>query len=336
MLRALELADADERILNELYGFVNRCATQSAAFEQDYVITIGTARLMAGMSRYNALVSAARYCGYFSDVTVKVDGEDRPAFKLIEDNDLFHMILKAEREWTNQRKRDTRDPKKTAPVRARDGDACRYCGKSVSWGDTKSGRGATYDHTVPGEEGTFQTMVVCCRECNGRRQDDPDSTWKPLPAPAEPLYGPATVVFLAKHGIDVEQSYTRTQSTPIDAPAANGTQDETAVEPQKVAPAQDEATEAASGPSNDSPAPRADRSSGEAATAHPAAEGPAGDPPDAGGPPGPKPDPGQRYPGPGFVGTGRDGSGRVGTGREGHALAGAGRAGRRRKRPRKR
>lgn len=309
VLAAVEMEDADDRILNECFGFVGRCATQAAAYEQDYIITVGTARHMAGsLSRYNALIAAAKYCGYLTEVQVDIEGEQRKAFKLVEDNDLFHMILKAEREWNNQRKRDTRDTALTSKVRARDGDACRYCGKSVAWGDTKSGRGATYDHINPGQGGTVDTLVVCCRECNGRRGDDPDSTWKTLPVPAEPLYGPATVAFLAKHGAPVQPSYTRTNTT---APV-NGMQtmeQHTVEQPATAAPEEDKAT-ASTGPS----------------TASTASPDPEQDPPTATAPPAatddrpntePNTDPGQRYPGSGFVGTGRDGLGQVGKGGSG-------------------
>ena len=37
------------------------------------------------------------------------------------------------------------------PVRWRDGDACRYCGKVVNWADRKGGKGGTYDHRMPGQ-----------------------------------------------------------------------------------------------------------------------------------------------------------------------------------------
>lgn len=303
------MEDADDRILNECFGFVGRCATQAAAYEQDYIITVGTARHMAGsLARYNALIAAAKYCGYLSEVQVEIDGEQRKAFKLVEDNDLFHMILKAEREWNNQRKRDTRDTALTSKVRARDGDACRYCGKSVAWGDTKSGRGATYDHINPGQGGTVDTLVVCCRECNGRRGDDPDSAWKTLPVPVEPLYGPATVAFLEKHGALVQPSYTRTPTT---APA-NGTQtmeQHTVEQPATAAPEEDKAT-ATPGPSTASTASPDPVQDHPAATAPPAATE---DRPTTG----PNTDPGQRYPGSGFVGTGRDGLGQVGKGGSG-------------------
>ncbi|MEA5454486.1 hypothetical protein SPF06_07110 [Sinomonas sp. JGH33] len=259
VLNALELPEADDRILNELFGFVARCATQCAAHEFDYVVTVGTARALAGShSRYLELAAAAKRCGYWFETTIRdEDGTERPAWKLVEDEDLFHMILKAERAWTNQRKKDARDPSLTVPVRLRDGDACRYCGKTVSWKDRRSGRSGTYDHADPGKAATFETYVVSCRECNGRRQDDADRVWKTIPAPTEPLYGPETTDFLAGHGVDVEPTYTRP------APAqANGMGSADAIEATEAAPGpitpappipgpaveHPEATEAAPGP----------------------------------------------------------------------------------------
>lgn len=298
VLAAMEMEDADDRILNECFGWVNRCATQSAAYEKDYIITVGTAKLMAGsISRYHELVKAAKFCGYLTDAEIEVDGERRQAFKLVEDNDLFHMILKDERAWTNQRKKDQRNPKLTAPVRLRDGDACRYCGKTVNWADRVSGRAGSYDHTRPGQEATIATYVVCCKECNGRRGDDPDSDWQALPAPGEPLYGPQTVEFLATHGVTVKPTYERTDHTSTRSKSA--AEDTPPVEqPSRAVPGCDEAT-VPSGPSSDSAALRKTE----------ATEPPAPDlrkSSSAGV--------GQRSPGPSHVGPGRDGTGQVGTG----------------------
>lgn len=294
VLSALEMEAADDRILNECFGWVNRCATQSAAYEKDYIITVGTARQMAGsLTRYHALVKAAKFCGYLTDTQIVVDGETRQAFKLVEDNDLFHMILKDERAWTNQRKKDQRNPELTVPVRKRDGDACRYCEKTVSWTDRVSGRAGSYDHTTPGGQATIATYVVCCKSCNGKRGDDPDSTWETVPAPEEPLYGPQTVEFLAKYNVIVTPSYVRpdTKTTP---PA----EDTPPVEqPPAAAPGKDEAT-VTTGPSSDS-APQQ-------ATESPALQW---DPMPRSGT-----GLGQRSPGPSHVGTGRAGTGRSGKG----------------------
>ncbi len=303
VLSVLEMEDADDRILNECFGFVNRCATQSASHEKDYIITVGTAMTMAGsITRYQALIKAAKYCGYLTDTVIIVDGEERKAFKLVEDNDLFHMILKDERAWANQRKKDSRNVKLIAAVRLRDGDACRYCGKTVSWNDRVSGRAASYDHTNPGQAATVETYVVCCKECNGKRGDDPDSTWSTLPAPTSPLYGPETVEFLDNHDITVKPTYTRNTQTPALADGKQVAEEPPAVElPQGDVPAEDEAT-AITGPSSDSGTDLGDAPS--AATDTPAADLPGRS----------RSGTGQRSPGPSHVGTGRDGTGQVGKG----------------------
>lgn len=290
VLSALEMEDADDRILNECFGWVNRCATQSAAYEKDYIITVGTARQMAGsLTRYHALVKAAKFCGYLTDTEITVDGEVRQAFKLVEDNDLFHMILKDERAWTNQRKKDQRNPELTVPVRHRDGDACRYCGKTVNWSDRVSGRAGSYDHTHPDRKATVETYVVCCKACNGRRADDPDSTWETLPAPTEPLYGPQTVEFLANHDVIVTPTYSRPEpkTTSEDTPPVE--------QPTPAAPGKGEAT-APTGPPSDSAA--------QVATASPASDLRRSSGTGLG----------HRSPGPSHVGTGRDGTGQVGKG----------------------
>lgn len=260
-LRALEMEDADDRILNEVYGWVNRCATQSAAHDQDYIVTKGTAVAMAGsFSRFEALAAAAIFCGYLTEVLITVEGEKRKAFKLVEEEDLFHMILKADKDWTAQRQADNRDLAKTGPVRLRDGDACRYCGRIVGWGaDRKSVRWGSIDHVVPGEPGTVPTMVVCCGQCNSKRKNDPNSIWKTLPVPTSPHIGPATAAWLTeKCGIPTKPTYTRIPTESVSPAPVNGpqaTEEPPAVEqPTAAAPAQDKATEATPGLSSDSDA----------------------------------------------------------------------------------
>ena len=57
----------------------------------------------------------------------------------------------------------------TRAVRARDGDACRYCGKTVRWEDRKGPDGGTYDHIDPDGPNNPDNLVVACRSCNGRK-----------------------------------------------------------------------------------------------------------------------------------------------------------------------
>ncbi|QCP08219.1 HNH endonuclease [Micrococcus luteus] len=234
-LAAMEAEDADERLVNELFGYVARCAVMSAQHEQDYVVTLATARVTAGGdARFKVLAAAAERAGYWTRTTVKdASGAERPAFRLVEEKDLFHMLLKKERAWETQRRADVANPELTVPVRLRDGDGCRWCGKSVAWRDRKSGRGATYDHVKPGQGAASpEDLVVACRACNGARKDEENTSFSRtlMAPPFRPLYGPDTLAFLAEHDVVPEQQDTATA-------AERQSQRETAPTPTTAAPA---------------------------------------------------------------------------------------------------
>ena len=214
-MEVLEGAAADDRTLNELSGWLTRCAATAAAHELDYVIPMGTARQLAGLSRAAVLIEAATEVG----LVQAIEHDGRPALKLVEDPELWHMIPREERAWNNQRRNDTRRPELIVPVRARDGDACRWCGQTVDWQDRKGGRGGTYDHLQPGKAATVGTLVVCCKSCNSARQDRVDWSRQLLPAPAKPFYKAATVALLRKHGRDVRRTPEVTDQAP---PASAG------------------------------------------------------------------------------------------------------------------
>ncbi|MFK4072066.1 HNH endonuclease, partial [Streptomyces sp. NPDC029674] len=221
-LAAMEADDADDRIVNELFGFVARCAVMAAQHERDYVVTVGTARVMAGSSRFEALVAAAVRAGYFVETTAEdAEGVPRRAFRLVEEKDLFHMLLKKERAWETQRRNDVANPELTVPVRLRDGDGCRWCGKTVAWRDRKSGRGATYDHVRPGQGAASpEDLVVACRSCNSARKDEENTSFDRalMPPPEHPLYGADTLAFLAEH--DVVPAPTAPEEAGSTTPAA--------------------------------------------------------------------------------------------------------------------
>lgn len=325
MLRSLEHPKSDARSLNELFGFVARCAAESSAHRLDYTILRSQViQLAGGMSEAPRLIALAEFCGLFKATEVDHEGMKVTAYVIHQDLELFHLKLAAEQDWENQRKRDTRDPDMTGPARLRDGDACRYCGKTVNWKDRTSSRGATYDHRVPGQKGN---LLVSCKGCNSKRKDDPEGTWPVLDAPQRPLYGPETVKFLRDLGHDVRPSYadpsvTTPPSTHDVAPSAaegqQGTGQTHAVEtpPSGEAPAETSALEAA-GPCAPELAPETQQQveHSEQAPTVAAAEGEQGPSPEPGS------DLGRVAPGPGFVGSGRDGSGQVGKGRGGPGLA---------------
>lgn len=185
--------DADERLLNEVAGFVWRLASQSAGHLTNSVIDQGTAMLMGG-PRARVLLQVAVEEGLMSQVTV--DG--RPAHKLIEDGDFLHIRDRESVKWDQQRDRDRKNPELTNAVRRRDGDACRYCGCVVNFAARKGGRSGTYDHFEPGAAASLDTYVVACRAHNSSMQDG--ERLPLLPAPAKPYYTAKTLAWLEDNG----------------------------------------------------------------------------------------------------------------------------------------
>lgn len=263
VLAALELEDADDRTTNELFGCMGRCSSLVAAHKGDYVIRRGMFITVAGATRWRVLWDQAIRAGY----AVAVELEDgSPALKIVEDEGLFHMIPRAERERNNARRNDTRDDRLIVPVRVRDGDQCRWCGVVVQWGNKRGGRGGTYDHVHPGQPAKSpDDLLVCCRTCNSARQDDLASwTRQLLPPPTDPYYSDSSVNFLAKRGATVRSSEGRTPVRETTSGQTNGTQ--TAAHSGRTPATADETTEQRParvpepGPSQDAPNTRAPRS----------------------------------------------------------------------------
>lgn len=180
---------ADERTVNEVIGFVTRCATQASGHMTDYYVDLETAEMM-GKARTDVLLRQAVAAGMLA---ASGKGPAR-RWRIVEDEDLWQMRARADVLWERQRDKDRKNPDLTLPVLKRDGDVCRYCGKVVNWKDTRSGRGGTFDHGRPGEEATTDTYFVSCRTCNSKRQDNPnaDQDVPRRPAPALPYFSTAS------------------------------------------------------------------------------------------------------------------------------------------------
>lgn len=212
---------ADDRLLNELFGFVWRCSCQSAAHSTDYVIDAGTAYMLGG-ARTPVLIALLEQVEIFIPTTIK----GGKAWKILQDPDFIHIRLKDEVERERRQRQDTR-PENTrvlVPVRLRDGDNCRWCGLGVEWRGRKSNRSAELDHLVPGEVGTIDTMVVACRACNGARKDNVE-TWAAThelrDPPVRPNYGTATAEYLTKNGYPTDPNTDSDGSAPALAAAAD-------------------------------------------------------------------------------------------------------------------
>ncbi|KWR73317.1 hypothetical protein RN04_03485 [Arthrobacter sp. W1] len=236
VLRVLEMDEADDRLLNEMYGWVNRCATQSAAFDRDYIVEIGTAKQMAGLSRYKELLKAALSCGIFEEKDIEENGSMRRVLKLVEEEDLFHMILKSDKEREKNRRADTYDMAKKGAIIKRDGTECRWCGRIVTFGnDRKSIKAHTIDHLDPNDLDTsdptpIERLVVACLDCNSRRKEGDFWNKELRPAPRDPYYTAEAAAWLRdKAGILVKVSAERVElhdpqpapaSTPVNGPAS--------------------------------------------------------------------------------------------------------------------
>lgn len=79
----------------------------------------------------------------------------------------------ADREWSKQRRELFSNPALLAAVRQRDGNICRYCGKTVNWKDRRGPDGGTYDHVIARGPNSLENLVVACRGCNSSKADRP-------------------------------------------------------------------------------------------------------------------------------------------------------------------
>ncbi len=199
LMEAASHPKADGRTVNELFGFIMRCAAYSAAHLTDSIIEMGVVYTYAG-GNPDVLQIAFD--------TGLIEWADTPKGKkpkLLEDPDFVHIRSRADVEWSRQRQRDNSDQALRQAVIARDGDQCRWCGVEVYWPGKPSARKGTLDHLKPGEAGTVDTLVVACTRCNSSRADDPTGSWDQthelLPVPERPRYGTFTRSMLTRAGV---------------------------------------------------------------------------------------------------------------------------------------
>ena len=204
--RALEIPGASMQSMWSLFGQVLALAVEAAAFKTDYVVERGSILKFTGTpDAAQKFIADATFCGYLTGEVPLDDG--RIAYRLVEDEDLFHMRLREEIDWENRRRNDTRNGALIVPIRARDGDACRWCGHVVYWGNQKGGRGATYDHLRPGVPAeTPEDMVVACRSCNSSRKDNAGWAVDLLPAPKTPYFSAKSAAWLTENGVPTKAS----------------------------------------------------------------------------------------------------------------------------------
>ncbi|MCI9889103.1 hypothetical protein JT358_11640 [Micrococcales bacterium 31B] len=207
--------DGDEGLPYECLGYAMALYSYSALHLTDMIIDESELRARIPRPRYERALAAMTRCGLLRAGTI-VDGWRQ--YHLMDDEDgFFHVKTRLEVETERRRGRDKSNPRLTGEVKRRDGDACRYCGKVVSWGNTGSGKQATYDHLLP--DGALEPtrpdqLVVCCISCNSSLGARPHQERMALllRPPARPYYRRSTLAFLAKHGIDLPESYEKNEA----------------------------------------------------------------------------------------------------------------------------
>lgn len=196
--RAVPGYERDDRIVNELSGFIGRLYDSDAAFTVDHVIDMGTVEVIGNPKRFRKLVELAVRLDLLEE-TVDVRGLN--AVALVTDENYISVRTADEISWRDRQRDDTRNPGLAGPVRRRDGDNCRYCGVPVAWTGKKSPRSGTLDHWRPKEPGSFETLVVACTKCNSGLRDLAGEQREQLQQPpAAPRYGVVTAKYLAENG----------------------------------------------------------------------------------------------------------------------------------------
>jgi 5-methylcytosine-specific restriction endonuclease McrA len=207
VLRGGSVSGADHRTRWELLGWVVALATQSGAHLTDYVVERGTVDFYGGAEAARLLKQAVE-AGYL--IPTRLEG--RPAWKIVDEPDLFHLRLKAEVEWDRYHRRTVNDPAIRGPVMLRDGSVCRRCGRTVKLADRRGTRGFTIDFVRPGQRDAGpDDLTVACRGCNsarGRAQAagqlaEWDAANPLLPPPARPYFEPDAIDYLTQHGFTV-------------------------------------------------------------------------------------------------------------------------------------
>ena len=193
MSRLLAATKLDQQQKNEAFGVLVQLAAVCAAHLTDGIVEMGLLAQVAP-GRERPVLDLLKKAG----LAVEEEREgDMPIVRLVLDDEEFvHARRREEVETDRARARDKRTPGLLAQVRVRDGDNCRWCGKSVSWRNRSGYRAATYDSLNQHKDSTVDTLVVSCKSCNSARGAGEELNLLNPPAPTQIIYGKDTVEFV--------------------------------------------------------------------------------------------------------------------------------------------
>lgn len=231
-----------------VWGVVTLCTSWSTQERQDWWVSESFVRRTFGPAGAQVM-REGQACELVRPGRHRRNGENG---WLIDDSDpdLLHIRTKEEVDRDREKSRVTRQVEPTRAVRLRDGDQCRYCGKTVSYTDRTSGRAGTYDHPDPANREVF---VVACKACNTWKYGRTVAEWveigglELLPPPDHPLIGEHTAAQFGVPPTDPAALRAHTDTTSADAAPRPGSQPDTAPAP----PAQSAAEGAPSKPDLD-------------------------------------------------------------------------------------
>lgn len=206
LMKVYGLDGTDERTVNELSGWLFRCAFQVAAHKTDYEVDMGTAHML-GNGRGSILIELAARAGLLT-----IEERDGLKYLLIkQDPEFIHIPTRAELEWASQRNNDRRNTRLLVQVLLRDGDQCRWCGILVHWTGSTTDRKGEWDHLDPTQpETTKDLLVVSCLRCNRGRGVDReawDSSHEMRTPPERPIFGKHTAKRLTDNGHPTEANH---------------------------------------------------------------------------------------------------------------------------------
>ena len=190
MSKLLASTKLDHAQKNEAFGVLVQMAAVSAAHLTNGIIELGLlAQIAPGRERL--VLELLKKTG----VATEEELNGRTVISLqLDDEEFLHIRRKEEIEQDRNRAKDKRTPGLLAQVRVRDGDSCRWCGKSVSWKNRSGYRAATYDSLTHHKDSSVDSLVVSCKSCNSKRGNGEELNL--IPAPERPIYGQQTVDFV--------------------------------------------------------------------------------------------------------------------------------------------
>lgn len=237
MSKLLEACDLDHDKKNKALGVYIALATVSAAHLTDSVVEMGMLAQVAPGNEKAILDALVR-----SGLAERVLVDDRWMIKLdLDDEEFVHARKRDEVLIDRRRARDKRDDSLQIPVRVRDGDQCRWCGRTVSWTARRGIRAGTIDSLNGHKNSTVDTLVVACHGCNSkRREGGVELELRDPPAEGEAYYTEHTIELVNKNkwaqemGIHLQPSQTELSLDTVDTTAASSRQhtDSTAADEQ--------------------------------------------------------------------------------------------------------